>query len=379
MMIKDISEREGDLTKRLNIHAANEVGIIVRYFDATLDRIMYLVIVIKNQSLALSQIGGKLAASMTEAADTVMGITLRIKQVITQTDKQSAGIGASNQAMQEIIARIERLNEHIETQTADIGNSAAAIEKMLANIALVTQRLVKNGENVANLAQASDAGRTGLQEVSANIQEIAKESEGLLEITAVMESIAGQTNLLSMNAAIEAAHAGESGKGFAVVAEEIRKLAESSAEQSTIIGRVLKKIKTLIDAIAASTDAVIRRFEAIEQRVTILAAEEEQVQIAMKEQGAGSQRILEYVKNLKDITETIKQDAADMRAGSRNVFNESKQLEMIAAEIMTGMREIAGGADQINRTVKEATHISDENKQRIDMMASEIGRFIVEE
>jgi methyl-accepting chemotaxis protein len=378
MMIKDISEHEGDLTKRLNIHAANEVGIIVHYFDTTLDRIKALVLIIKNQSVALSQIGAKLAAAMTEAARTVMEITARIKDVITQTAKQSAGISQTNRAMQEIIGYIERFNEHIETQGRDISRSSEAIERMLGNSALVTQRLIKNGENVANLAQASDAGRTGLQEVSGNIQEIAKASEGLLEITAVMESIAGQTNLLSMNAAIEAAHAGESGKGFAVVAEEIRKLAESSAEQSTMIGTVLKKIKALIDTIAVSTDAVINRFEAIDQKVQILAAEEDQVRIDMEEQGAGSQQILEYVKNLKDITETIKQDATDMRDGSRDIFNESKQLELITQEIMTGMQEISKGADQINRTVKEVTCIGDDNKQHIDVMASEINRFKVD-
>jgi methyl-accepting chemotaxis protein len=121
-----------------------------------------------------------------------------------------------------------------------------------------------NKSNVTKLIQTSEVGRTGLQEVSSDIQEIVRESEGLLEINGVMENIASQTNLLSMNAAIEAAHAGEAGKGFAVVADEIRKLAESSTEQSKTISAILSKIKESIDKIMTSTNEVLQNFDVIE-------------------------------------------------------------------------------------------------------------------
>ncbi|MDR0569312.1 MAG: methyl-accepting chemotaxis protein [Spirochaetaceae bacterium] len=377
-MIKAISEQEGDLTKRLNLPAKYEIGIIVQYFDSTLDSITDLVIVIKKQADALSLIGAKLSFNMTAAAETVANIAGKIKTVETQTAAQTEGIAETNQAMQGITKRIGAFAEHLETQAEEIARTSQSIEKMLKSIAGTAEGLVKNGKNVDNLAKASDEGRTSLLEVSESIREIAKSSEGLLEITAVMENIAAQTNLLSMNAAIEAAHAGESGKGFAVVAEEIRKLAESSAEQSTIIGTVLKKIKTLIDAIDVSTAGVLDRFEAIENQVKIVEKEEDLIRIAMEEQGAGSQEIQEYAAHLNSITETIKADAADMRDASRNVFDKSQRLEGIAKNIKTSMREIADGTAHIDAAIQETTRISGENKQHIDIMVGKIHTFKVE-
>jgi methyl-accepting chemotaxis protein len=237
---------------------------------------------------------------------------------------------------------------------------------------------VKNAANVKDLAGASEIGRSGLQEVAADIQEIARESEGLLEINAVMENIASQTNLLSMNAAIEAAHAGEAGKGFAVVADEIRKLAESSGEQSKTISTVLKKIKDSIDKITKSTDGVLGKFEAIDTGVKTVSDQEENIRNAMEEQGAGSQQLLEAIGQLNDITQLVKNGSTEMLEGTREVIQEGKNLEMVTQEITSGMNEMAAGADQINTAVNEVNNISGKNKQNIDILVQEVSKFKVE-
>jgi methyl-accepting chemotaxis protein len=214
--------------------------------------------------------------------------------------------------------------------------------------------------------------------VATDIQEIARESEGLLEINAVMENIASQTNLLSMNAAIEAAHAGEAGKGFAVVADEIRKLAESSGEQSKTISSVLKKIKESIDKITKSTDAVLNKFEAIDTGVKIVADQEENIRNAMEEQGEGSKQILDAIGQLNDITQLVKSGSVEMLEGSKEVIQESKNLEMVTQEITNGMNEMATGADQINAAVTRVNTISGQNKESIDVLVKEVSRFKVE-
>jgi methyl-accepting chemotaxis protein len=376
--LKDISSGEGDLTRSITVNSKDELGDLAHYFNLTLEKIKNLVVKIKKETIGLSDTGNDLANNMTETASAVNQITANIRSIKGRVINQSASVTETNVTMGQVVSNINKLNGYIEDQNGTVSRSSSAIEEMAANINSVTGTLVSNSINVKTLRDASEAGRQSLQDAAADVQEIDRESEGLLEINAVMANIASQTNLLSMNAAIEAAHAGEAGRGFAVVADEIRKLAESSAEQSKTIGVVLKKIKDSFGKITVSTENVLTKFEAIDSSVRIVAEQEENIRRAMEEQREGSKQLLQGAVDLKEITCQVRNGSREMLEGSKEVIQESSNLEKATQEITVGMNEMASGADQINVAVNHVNEISGKNREGIEALMREVSRFKVD-
>ena len=367
-----------NITRRLQIKTNDEIGSLGAFFNNTFDKMGALIRAIKNRAFTLSDTAQELAAYMLETGKAINDINTAKETMKDIVNSETEEMRVTTEYIDRIINGLGNLNQHIEIQADSVSQSSSAIEEMLANIRSVTETLIKNTNNINSLADSSEAGRVDLEKVSSDIQEIARESAGLLEINSVMENIASQTNLLSMNAAIEAAHAGESGKGFAVVASEIRKLAENSSQQSQTISGVLQKITASINTMTKSTTAVLERFKTIEKDVKTVSNQELQIRSAMEEQEIGSRHILDAISQLNSITSQVKNSSASMNKESMEIMAENKKLLRITEELANSMEKMTASIEEIYSAISRVNEISQENEENITVLSSELSQLTVE-
>jgi len=365
----------GDLTGKIEADRDDEIGELAGYFNLTIEKIRGLVGTIKYRINGLNHTSFELSSNMGKTSTAVQEISSHLDNMENLMVKQENGAIEAGDAVGEIKENIDSLKQMIEDQTDSVNVSSSAIEEMTANIHSVTQTLAANSKNVDILAEASENGKAGLQLVAREIQEIAHDSEGLLEINAVMENIASQTNLLSMNAAIEAAHAGDAGRGFAVVAGEIRKLAESSGQQSKTTTAMLKKIKSSIDNITKSSNDVLERFGAIDNSVKTVAIHEQNILHAMEEQEIGGQQILKSISRLREITASVRNGSEHMAESGKTLVTETDEFIRTSHETVEGMNEVLVGISQIRDSVDHVNEMSLENNRNFDTLKHETEKF----
>ncbi|MEL3903037.1 MAG: methyl-accepting chemotaxis protein [Treponema phagedenis] len=375
MALKNISQGEGDLTISLPVRGNDEISDIALYFNETIKKIRNSIATVTYNIDKMEAIGSELTehASKTELA--AKKIEESIGNVKNDVLSQTTGITEVASVMEQSVRTVEQLNKHIATQAASVEQSSASIEQMVTNIRAVTDILEENTETVESLNESTDIGHTSLMHSVEITKMIIERSDGLLEASTIIQNIASQTNLLAMNAAIEAAHAGNEGKGFAVVAAEIRKLAEEAARQSKSITMVLKELKAMIGELGKSSDTVQSVFSDIYQFAETVKTQEDVIMKTMQMQSAGGMEILRAIKSINTATTEVEHGATEMLTGSKETSTEMQKLASIAAMITENMNTMNTDTIKINSAIIGIAEISRKTHQSIERLAEEVKKF----
>ena len=373
--LKDMETGDADLTKRVKLLIRDEIGDLVIHFDFFCDKLQQIVGAIKKSKDTLSSAGGEMAETTAETSNAISDIIQNIQNIKNQISFQGDSVHQTANSVTEISRSIIMLTGMIESQATGVSEATGAVRQMVENIASVNNSVDKMASSFEELAANAQAGFSKQQAVNEQIKSIEGQSMMLQEANAVIASIAEQTNLLAMNAAIEAAHAGEAGKGFSVVADEIRKLSETSSQQSKTIGDQLNKIRDSISEVVSASSESGEALTVVSGKIRETDELVILIKDAMSEQKNGSEQIVSTLKTMNESTSDVRASSQDMAMRNEEIMKEIRSLQDVTRQMSANMTQMSEGAERISETEESLSLISQRVKESIDKIGSEIDLF----
>jgi len=372
---RSLAEGDADLTVSIEMDRGDEIGDLVRDFNAFIHKLRDIVRSMKDAQSELAAIGRELGNESARTSEASSLIAEKTEASKAHVESQAASVSETSSAVEQIAKNIENLDRLISTQSVGVAEASASIEQMVHNIASISASSEKMAKEFELLSSAAREGKESMAVSVQSINHIDERSGALDEANRAISSIASQTNLLAMNAAIEAAHAGEAGRGFSVVADEIRKLSETSAEQSKTIAQEISLMRRAIEEITGSIRATEAAFERVDGRISETDRLAEEVRQAIVEQKEGSAQILEALKSMNEVTQQVREGSAEMNSGNAMILEEMSRLRDGARELEDGMHDVAEGGRMIFESAESVAGVAERTRTTIATMESAIGRF----
>jgi methyl-accepting chemotaxis protein len=377
--IRGILDGNDRLTERLNITAYDEVGLLselINQFMATLEDILNS---ISDGSIRISNSSTIMDIAAEQASAAMHEVVSSVRQITSSAEEQSGSVELVRHLVEDMQTDMERARQDIENQSSFIEQTAGAMSEMAGNIASVARSTEAANELGKKLRATAESGEQQLAGSIDSIRAIRESTTKVSEFVQVIADVADRTNLLAMNAAIEAAHAGEAGRGFAVVASEIRKLAESSSAQSRQIFEHIRQMTERVENGVAATEEAGSSFRRIFRGIDETAQLIDQVSSAMGEQRAGTDEVLASVSTVVDSTNTLKELMGSVRLKSQHIENAMADLIQMAEYIRGATREQHRSNEEISAMLVDLRKTSEANTSVSQALEGICGRFSLEE
>ncbi len=376
--LKNISRGEGDLTISLPPTGEYETSLLSYYFNETILKLRNSIHKIGSDSNEMGMVGSDLESNMLSVNEFTSKIAHSLEELTEDFLVQEKSIAETNAAIVQIIETLRLSNASVEKQVGAVQEAFSSFEIMKSSIDVVDGHVKETQSAISNLYTATNEGRAMLAKANEISQQIREASGNVFEASTVVQNIASQTNLLAMNAAIEAAHAGEAGKGFAVVALEIRHLAEESNLQGKKITTTLKNLTEEIEVLAETASNTVEQFNFISQYSDKVSQLISGVVKAMDEQERTGNAIWELIREINDITGTVRSNSKEMLIGGEKIIEETSRLQALTLEVKNGMEEVDSQVELINDATQDSLSIAMQNKESINRLVEEVGQFKTE-
>lgn len=364
--------KECEVYKKYTFNEISTLGLWFNQFILSLKNSLLSIKMASNNSVDVKD---ELNAGSEQTLVSLTEITANIDSINNQIKVLSENIANSSSAISQISSTITSLNGQIEDQTSAVTESSASVTQMIASINNVASISRKKKESTNRLVETARSGGEKINATSKIIKEVTSHIDNIVEMNEIINDIASQTDLLSMNAAIEAAHAGESGKSFAVVADEIRQLAESSSENAKNISGLLNNIINDIENASTASEESNQAFEEINKEILDVANALDEVTTTTSELSTGGQQIIEAMTVLSDISIKVKEGSMEMQSGAQMIMQSMANVNNISDIVVNGNNEIGAGIKEIGQAMHKIAELGGQLSEQSEALNREINKF----